>query len=154
MSDRQHNANGENLTPKNVGHTWNTPPVQHTGHIGTSVQGGAPPMFIPDFSLYSAVLPPVVDLPTWYSQQQAALAAAYNKTCTDAQTPGGPMPAPYIPRARVLQYEGRPPTHPTPGDRRGSRGSSYCTVYTLEDGDSTYGYQARGPARDLLSPHG
>ncbi|MFS8034605.1 hypothetical protein Hanom_Chr17g01583111 [Helianthus anomalus] len=59
-------------------------------------------MFIPDFSQYASVLPPGMDLHTWYFQQQAALAAAYNKVCGDTQTPGGPMPAPYTHAARIL----------------------------------------------------
>ncbi|MFS7953197.1 hypothetical protein Hanom_Chr07g00615741 [Helianthus anomalus] len=113
----------KNLNPTNLGPTGTTPPAQQISHIGTSAQGDDPPMFIPDFSQYAFVLPPSMDLHTWY-YQQTVLTAAYNKACVDTQTPGGPTPEPYTPVARILQYEGMAPTNPASRDRCDARGSS------------------------------
>ncbi|MFS7943426.1 hypothetical protein Hanom_Chr06g00500161 [Helianthus anomalus] len=103
MSDHQNNTTGENQGPANPGPAGIIPPTQTVGHIGTSVQGGAPPMFTPDFLQYASVIPPGMDLHAWYYQQKTMLVAAYNRACAEAQITGGPTTAPHTPAARIFQ---------------------------------------------------
>ncbi|MFS7926764.1 hypothetical protein Hanom_Chr04g00300961 [Helianthus anomalus] len=46
------------------------------------------------------------------------------------------------------------PQKPASRDRREERGSSYCSVHTLREDDSTYGSHSRGPIQSRLGPHG
>ncbi|KAJ0456749.1 hypothetical protein HanIR_Chr15g0765971 [Helianthus annuus] len=154
MSDHPNNATGESLNPANPGPAGTAPPAQNAGHIGTSAPGGTPPASAPDFSQYATVIPPGMDLHTWYLQQQTMLAAAYNKVCAEAQIPGGPTPAPHTPAGRILQYDNRVPTHPASRSRHEDRGSSYCDVRTLDEDDSSYRSRRRGPIQSRLGPHG
>ncbi|KAJ0936546.1 putative retrotransposon gag domain-containing protein [Helianthus annuus] len=45
-------------------------------------------------------------------------------------------------------------SHPASRSRREERGSSYCSVHTLNEDDSSYGSHTRGPVHTRLGPHG
>ncbi|MFS7972903.1 hypothetical protein Hanom_Chr09g00850311 [Helianthus anomalus] len=94
-----------------------------------------------------------MDPHTWYDQQAALLAATHNRACAEAQVQVGPTPAPHTPAVRILQYEGRVPSHPASRSRCEDRGSSYCDVRTLNEDDSSHGSRTRGPVHTRLGPY-
>ncbi|KAJ0890971.1 hypothetical protein HanRHA438_Chr09g0429671 [Helianthus annuus] len=111
-------------------------------------------MFGHDLSQFASVIPPGMTVHTWYEQQAALLTAAYNRAYTEANIQTGPTPAPHTPAERILQYDGRIHSRLASRSRRDDRGSSYCSVHTLNDNDSSYGSHTRGPVHTRLGPHG
>ncbi|MFS7945348.1 hypothetical protein Hanom_Chr06g00523221 [Helianthus anomalus] len=93
-----------------------------------------------------------MDVHAWYDQQAALLTATYNRACAEAQIQAGPTPAPHTPASRILQYEGWGHSRPASRSRREDRGSSYCTVHTLNEDDSSHRSHTRRPVHSCLGP--
>ena len=110
-------------------------------------------MFGHDLSQFPSVIPPGMDVHAWYDQQAALLTATYNRACAEAQIQAGPTPAPHTPADRILQYAGRAHSRPASRSRREDRGSSYCSVHTINEDDSAYGSHTRGPVHTRLGPY-